>query len=79
MSKSNENKLNYDDITVVPEIITEISSRKQCNPYDEDGYLPIFAAPMSSVVSIENARDFNNAKIKAVIPRSYSINERLSY
>lgn len=72
-------KLNYDDITVIPEIVTDISSRKQCNPYDEDGYLPIFAAPMSSVVSIENAHDFNNAKIKAVIPRSYSINERLSY
>lgn len=71
--------LNYDDITIIPERITTILSRKECNPYDENGFLPIFAAPMSSVVSIENADDFNKAKIKVVIPRSYSIEDRLAY
>lgn len=71
--------LNYDDITVIPEKITSISSRKECNPYDENGFLPIFAAPMSSVVSIDNTKDFNNAKIRTVIPRSYSVNDRLKY
>lgn len=72
-------KLNYDDITIVPDEITDICSRSQCNPYDEDGYLPIFASCMSSVVSIENAGDFNAARIRAVIPRSYSVDERLEY
>ena len=72
-------KLNYDDITIVPDEITDICSRSQCNPYDEDGYLPIFASCMSSVVSIENAGDFNAARIRAVIPRSYSVDERLGY
>ena len=72
-------KLNYDDITIVPEVITYIDSRRECDPYDEDGFLPIFAAPMSSVVSIENAKDFNDNKIRCVIPRSYSVEERVKY
>ena len=72
-------KLNYDDVTIVPEVLTDICSRSVCNPYDEDGYLPIFASCMSSVVSLENAGDFNAAKIRVVIPRSYSVEERLNY
>lgn len=71
--------LNYDDITVIPEKITTITSRKECNPYDENGYLPIFASCMSSVVSIDNTKDFNKAKIRTVIPRSYSVDDRLKY
>ena len=72
-------KLNYDDVAIIPEKVTQISSRKECNPYDEDGFLPIFASCMSSVVSMENVSDFNAAKIHAVIPRSYSIEERINY
>lgn len=75
----NNSKLNYDDISIVPCTVTTITSRSECNPYDEYGYLPIFASCMSSVVSIENAGDFNAAKIRVVIPRSYSIKERLEY
>ena len=71
--------LNYDDITIIPEVITDIRSRSECNPYDEDGYLPIFASSMSSVSSIENSGDFNAARIRTVIPRSYSISDRLKY
>ena len=72
-------KLNYDDITIVPEAVTDICSRSQCIPYDEDGYLPIFASCMSSVVSIENTGDFNAAKIRTVIPRSYPLDKRFDF
>lgn len=72
-------KLNYDDITIVPEAVTDICSRSQCIPYDEDGYLPIFASCMSSVVSIENTGDFNAAKIRTVIPRSYPLEKRFDF
>ena len=75
----NSIKLNYDDITIVPEVITDIESRSQCNPYDDNGYLPIFASPMSSVVSLSNATDFNDNKIMCVIPRSYSFQDRVDY
>jgi hypothetical protein len=79
MQAMNDVKLNYDDITIVPETLTDIDSRSQCNPYDSDGYLPIFASCMTSVVSLENAENFNAAKIRVVIPRSYSVDERLKY
>lgn len=72
-------KLNYNDITIVPEVTTSVSSRSQCNPYDEDGFLPLFASCMSSVVSMENAKIFNDSKIRVVIPRTYSYEERLKY
>ena len=72
-------KLNYDDITIVPEVVTDICSRSECIPYDEDGYLPIFASCMSSVVSKDNVKKFNEAKIHAVLPRSYSLEERIAY
>ena len=64
---NNDFKLNYDDVTIVPEVTTDICSRSQCNPYDEHGYLPIFASCMSSVVSFENLLDFNEARIAVVI------------
>lgn len=72
-------KLSYDDITLVPEVVSDICSRSQCYPYDEYHYLPIFAAPMSSVVSFENVPDFNDANIRVVIPRSYPLEERLKF
>lgn len=72
-------KLNYNDITIVPEVVTEISSRSECNPYDDSGFLPIFASCMSSVVSMENYKTFNDSKIRVVIPRTYSYEERLKF
>lgn len=72
-------KLNYDDITIVPNRVTDICSRSECDPYDLDGFLPIFASCMSSVVSFDNTKAFNEAKIRTVIPRSYSIEERLKF
>lgn len=73
-----ESKLNYDDITIVPEAITTISTRSECNPYDENEYLPIFASCMSSVVNDENYMAFTNNRIKVVIPRTLSVVKRIA-
>ena len=69
-------KLNYNDITIVPDVTTTISSRSECNPYDKDGFLPLFASCMSSVVSIENTHIFNENKVRVVVPRTYSYETR---
>lgn len=69
-------KLNYNDITIVPDVTTTISSRSECNPYDKDGFLPLFASCMSSVVSIENIHIFNENKVRVVVPRTYSYETR---
>ena len=72
-------KLNYDDIAIIPEVISNISSRSECNPYDDEGYLPIFASCMSSVVSMENIKDFDKVRIRTVLPRTYSFTNRLKF
>ena len=69
-------KLHYDDISIVPETITNIESRKECNPYI-DGMLPIFAAPMGSVIDDTNWRTFLDNRINVVIPRTIRLEERL--
>lgn len=73
----NDFKLHYDDISIVPEVVTDIDSRKECNPFI-DGNLPIFASPMGSVLDETNWRFFMNNMINVVIPRTIDIDERLN-
>lgn len=70
-------KLNYDDVSIIPERITTISSRSECNPYDENCMLPIFAAPMDTVIGEENIYDFIENHINVVIPRTISLDRRI--
>lgn len=72
-------KLSYDDICIVPEEITTIDSRSQCNCYDENGMLPIFASCMDTVVNNHNYETFIENKINVVIPRTVPINDRLLF
>lgn len=69
--------LNYDDVSIVPEVVTDIVSRKECDPFVDSYHLPIFAAPMGSVVNKENINWFNNNHIKVVVPRKLPIGDRL--
>ena len=76
MEQDYEVKLSYDDISIVPETVTNIFSRMECNPFDENGMLPIFAAPMGSVIDEHNWRTFYDNKVNVVIPRTLSLDER---
>jgi len=60
----------YNDLTIVPSTISNISSRSECNPYVKDNFLPIFASPMASVVNIENYDLFIENGIIPIIPRN---------
>ena len=62
---------------IVPATISYISSRSQCNPYTMYNYLPIFTAPMASVVSEDNYTIFNDNKIYPIIPRNIPFSIRL--
>jgi hypothetical protein len=72
-------KYSYNDITIVPAPITTVEHRADCNPFLNDGMLPIFTAPMSSVVCEENFELFEANKINAILPRSYSFDKRKEY
>lgn len=68
-----------DDITIIPAVISEISSRTECNVFNEDGMLPLFTAPMSSLMNSTNWETFNGQKINSIIPRNieFSIRKEL--
>lgn len=69
----------YKDITVIPAVISEISSRSECNPVCEDGCMPIFTAPMASVVNTRNYDKWLENKITPILPRNISLRDRIFY
>lgn len=81
----NTDKIMYalEDISIVPAPISEIESRKQCNPREDYGIdgnrnmLPIIASPMDSVVSDWNIGEFLKNGISPVVPRNIPWETRL--
>jgi IMP dehydrogenase/GMP reductase len=61
-------KLDWNDITIVPETISSISSRSEINPFSEDR-LPLFASPMDTVVDEKNYTKFIDLGINVCLPR----------
>lgn len=71
-----ETGYSYNDLTVVPEVISDIESRSQCNPFVKDNWLPIFTAPMASVVDDHNLELFTKNGIMPILPRNISLETR---
>lgn len=73
-------KYSYKDVSIIPSVTTDISSRQECNPYIDEGYfLPIFTAPMDSVVGRDNVEDWIDNRIMPIIPRNIPFDERREY
>lgn len=67
----------YSDLQIVPETLSNIRHRSECNPYDEKGNLPIFTAPMDSVADDKNYHVFEQNGIIPIIHRNVSLEKRL--
>lgn len=68
----------YNDLTIVPSYISDVSSRSECCPYVENNMLPIFTAPMASVCNEKNYETFIKNGITPIIPRNIPIETRIS-
>ena len=68
-------KFDFDDILIQPAEISQIESRKQVNVFYNDNYLPLFAAPMDTVIDDSNYHIFQSAGIKVVRPRKAPASE----
>jgi len=66
-----EKKFDLKDISIIPAIISPINSRKECDVFDENGFLPLMAAPMDTVVCEKNMETFISHKIYPCIPRGH--------
>lgn len=73
-----EMKYGYNDVSIIPAEISYITHRSECNPTDENGRLPIFTAPMSSIVNINNYNVYIKNHITPIIPRNISFEDRLN-
>lgn len=69
----------YEDITIIPSELSSIDHRIECSPYDENGMLPLFTAPMNTVVGIDNFELFENEKIYPILPRTEDIALRIDF
>lgn len=69
----------YSDLKIVPDIISYINHRKDINVYNENNMLPIFTAPMASVVDTNNFNLFKKEKINVILPRNIDYKTRQLY
>ena len=62
-------KFDFKDISLVPNKITRISSRDKVNARTVRNFLPIMAAPMDTVVNVNNANEYVINGIMPCLPR----------
>lgn len=67
----------YKDLTIIPSQISLVKSRSEVNITDTFQHLPLFTAPMSSVVNEKNWSLFEKEGIYSIMPRNVSIDFRL--
>jgi IMP dehydrogenase/GMP reductase len=70
-------KFSYNDVSIVPAIISEIEHRSDCSVLTEEGSLPIFTAPMDTVVGLKNIEEYKKVGIIPIIPRTYALELRM--
>jgi len=68
-------KLDWNDITIVPEAISSISSRSEIYPFHVDSNLPLFVSPMDTVVDENNYTKFLELGINVCLPRNIKYSE----
>ena len=65
-----EIKFDFDDLLIQPCTQSKIVSRKEVNVFDENGMLPLFTAPMDTVIDMNNFHIFSENKIYPIFPRT---------
>lgn len=70
------------DISIIPAVSTSIKSRKECDPFrksieGKEGWYPLIASPMDSVLDDTNWEYYWNNKISCIIPRTVPFIKRL--
>ncbi len=62
-------KLDFNDLLIEPSVSTRIISRKDVDIFDSNGKLPLFTAPMDTVVDNKNEQLFIDLGVNVCLPR----------
>lgn len=79
LENTTNTKVDFNDIILQPAAKTQITSRTQVNPFDKNGMLPIFTAPMDTVVDEDNHKLFLDNKINICFPRQKKYRQSYSF
>ena len=63
-------KFDFKDITLVPEILSSISSRSEIDIYTDEGKLPLMVSPMDTVIDMYNSGMFKQYGFEVCYPRN---------
>lgn len=78
MFNKSEMTYGYNDVSIQPAKISEIEHRSECVT-KKNGYLPIFTAPMSTIINEKNYDIFDSNGIITILPRNIDIATRNKY
>ena len=70
-------KYAYNDLTIVPAVMSKVRSRSEIKCVDDNDRLPIFVAPMSAVINDKNYEVYETNDLYTVIPRSVDFGTRV--
>jgi len=76
--RNNNIKFDFDDISLIPETLSRVTSRNNIMVYDENNKLPIFVSPMDTVVDDNNYKIFSEIGFYVTIPRNKT-NDKSKY
>lgn len=62
-------KLDFNDVLIKPNDVSDIISRSEIDITDNNGMLPLFTAPMDTVVDTNNFEEFEKLGINVCLPR----------
>ena len=68
-------KFDWNDIALVPSVLSSISTRKEVEVKYKDGKLPLFTAPMDKVIDQSNVDFFENEGVNICLPRHVKFSE----
>lgn len=74
-------KLDWNDISIIPDVISDISSRGEIKATYKDNLLPLFTAPMDTVIDENNSSNFQGASVNVCLPRNvkYKVGSNENY
>lgn len=62
-------KFDLRDISIIPTVVSDVNSRSECNTKTEEGWLPLMASPMDTVVCKKNLNVYIKNNIIPCFPR----------